>query len=74
VDELAPPSGTAEVAEILDAKGNVIANVAVYRTEVSDIGAAQVMVPEPKPDWHAVRIAGERAHAFSAPSVVRKPP
>jgi hypothetical protein len=74
VDELAPPSGTAEVAEILDAKGNVIASVAVYRTEVSDIGAAQIMVPEPKPGWHAVRISGERAHAFSEPSVVKKPP
>jgi len=73
VDELSPPSGTAEVAEILDAKGNVIERVAVYRTEVSDIGAASVMVPEPKPGWHAVRLSGSTAQVFAAPSVVKKP-
>jgi len=72
VDELSPPSGMAEVAEILDAKGNVIEQVAVYRTEVSDIGAAQVMVPEPKPTWHAVRVSGSPAHAFAEPPVVKK--
>jgi hypothetical protein len=72
VDELAPPSGTAEPAEVLDAKGNVIANIVVYRTEVSDIGAAQVLVPEPKPDWYAVRVSGSPALRFAASSV-KKP-
>ena len=72
VDELAPPSGTAEPAEVLDAKGNVIATIVVYRTEVSDIGAAQVMVPEPKPDWVSVRVTGAGAVRFG-PSSVKKP-
>jgi reprolysin-like metallo-peptidase family M12B len=73
IDELAPPSGTAEAAEVLDAKGNVIKTIVVYRTEVSDIGAAQVLVPEPKPDWYAVRVTGSPAHAFAAPVTVKKP-
>jgi hypothetical protein len=73
VDELAPPAGTPEVAEILDASGTVLENVVVYRTEISDIGAYSVLVPEPKPDWYAVRVTGAAAHAFSEPVVVKKP-
>lgn len=72
VDELAPPSGTAEPADILDAKGNLLQTVVVYRTEVSDIGAAQLMVPEPKPDWYSVRVTGTGAVRFAASSV-KKP-
>jgi hypothetical protein len=73
VDELAPPSGTAEAAEILDAQGSVIEDIVVYRTEVSEIGASSLMVPEPKPGWAAVRVSGAKAHAFSEPVVVPKP-
>jgi hypothetical protein len=37
----------------------------VYRTEVSDIDAASIMVPSPRKGWAAVRISGEKALKFA---------
>jgi hypothetical protein len=62
--ELQVPSGAPEVAEILDQKGNVVEYIVIYRTEVSEIAAASVMVPEPQPGWHAIRVSGSRAQPF----------
>lgn len=73
VDELSLPAGLPELAEILDDAGNVITLAEVYRTEIPDIGAASIMVPEPQPGWHAVRVSGWPAHAFSAPIAVPRP-
>jgi hypothetical protein len=64
IDELTPPSGTAEVAEMLGADGGVIEYALVYRTLVSDIDAASIMVPAPRRGWKAVRIAGHAALLF----------
>jgi hypothetical protein len=69
---LVPPSGDAEVAEIFDDKGDVIDYVTVYRTEISEIGAASVMVPEPKPGWYAVGVNGAAPHPFAAPVTVTR--
>jgi hypothetical protein len=67
MDEPVPPNGTPEAAEILDAEGNVLAVVDVYRTEVGDMDAASIQVPVPDPHWHAVRVAGYPPLAFGAP-------
>jgi hypothetical protein len=67
IDEPSAPEGTAEVAEIFDDAGNVSEYVVVYRTEVSDIGAASILVPEPKAGWYAVGINGQAPLPFAAP-------
>ncbi len=51
-------------ARILDAKGNLLTQIEVYRTEVSDTGSAVAMVPEPKPGWAAIQVPGSAALAF----------
>jgi hypothetical protein len=61
---LAPPVGDAEVAEMLDADGDVLEHAVVYRSGVPDIDAASIMVPSPKRGWVSVRISGTRALAF----------
>ena len=58
------PSGKAEQAEILDASSQVVATVTVYRTEVSDVDAFSVLVPEPEAGWVSVRITGAPALLF----------
>jgi len=55
------------VAEVFDDQGNVSDYVVVYRTEVSDIGASSILVPEPKAGWYAVGITGSTPHPFAAP-------
>jgi hypothetical protein len=64
VNDLEPPAGTPEVAEMLDADGDLIEHSVVYRTEVSDIDAASIMVPSPRNGWAAVRISGTKALKF----------
>jgi hypothetical protein len=65
VPDLEPPAGTAEIAEMLDADGDLIEYSVVYRTEVSDIDAASIMVPSPRNGWAAVKISGTRALKFA---------
>jgi Stigma-specific protein, Stig1/Peptidase M66 len=60
------PSGDAEQADILDADGKVIESVTVYRTPVDHLGGALLMVPDPEPGWHAIRIQGEVPLPFGA--------
>ncbi len=64
ISEPSVPSGAPEPAEVLDAAGQVIAVVEVYRTRVSDIDAYSIQVPEPLPGWHSIRIAGSPALAY----------
>jgi len=59
--------GSAVSARILDAAGAVLAEVDVYRTEISDQGGAVYLVPEPKAGWNAVQIPGSSAIAFAKP-------
>lgn len=70
VDRPAPryPNGDPEQADILDAAGNVITSITVYRTPFDHLGGAQLLVPDPQPGWHAVRIQGEVPLAFGATS------
>jgi hypothetical protein len=65
VNDLEPPAGTPELAEMLDADGDLIEHSVVYRTEVSDIDAASIMVPSPRNGWAAVRISGTKALKFA---------
>jgi Peptidase M66 len=58
IAEPSVPSGMPESAEALDAAGNVVDVVDVYRTEISDIEAFSIEVPEPEPNWVAIRVAG----------------
>lgn len=70
--ELEPPAGEPETAQILDDHGNVIDYVTVYRTLVSDIDAASIMVPEPQPGWYAIQVNGAAPHPFSAPVAIKR--
>jgi hypothetical protein len=67
IDEPTAPEGTPEVAEIFDDTGSVSEYVTVYRTEISDIGAASILVPEPKAGWYAIGVSGAAPHPFAAP-------
>ena len=51
-------SGVEEAATVLDAGGAPLQSVSVYRTEVADVGAFAIQVPEPEPGWHAIQVAG----------------
>ena len=56
--------GTAVTARALDSAGNLLEAITVYRTEISDSGAASIMVPEPKPGWSSVELPGSSRVAF----------
>jgi hypothetical protein len=58
------PHGAPELADILDAAGNVLTQVEVYRTVISDVGASSIQIPLPEPGWHAVRVQGASPVAF----------
>jgi hypothetical protein len=65
--------GEPELVEILDAGGQAIASVTAYRTEVADMVAATLLVPEPLAGWYAVRPTGWPSLRFSAPVSVPGP-
>jgi hypothetical protein len=73
VTELSLPSGAPELGEALDAAGNVLELIEVYRTEIADVNGASIMIPEPAPHWHSVRVAGAPAISFNAPVAVPPP-
>jgi hypothetical protein len=56
--------GRAVAARILDAAGNLVEAITVYRTEISESGAASILVPEPKTGWSAVELPASGAVAF----------
>lgn len=60
------PAGTPEPARILDAQGNVVTEVTAYRIPIDHLGAAELLVPEPEPSWHAIVIQGEVPLAFDS--------
>jgi hypothetical protein len=65
--------GKSELAEILDENGDLADYATVYRTEISDIGAATLLVPPPQPGWHYIRVQGAAPLAFSEPVSVPEP-
>ncbi len=67
------PEGEPETATIYDNTGAVLTSVVVYRTEISDGSSSIVWVPEPKPNWYAVAVAGASPHPFAAPVTVPRP-
>jgi len=56
--------GMPVTARALDAAGNLVEEITVYRTDMSDSGAASILVPEPKPGWTSVQVPGSEAIAF----------
>jgi hypothetical protein len=64
IDEPSLPAGEPEPAEVLDAAGQVIDAVDVYRTQVSDIEAFSIQVPVPEAGWSKIRIAGAGSVGF----------
>lgn len=59
--------GDPEQADVLDAQGNVLTRVTVYRTELGDSNAYSVLVPQPGPGWSAIRVAGADPLSYAAP-------
>lgn len=65
------PSGDPEQAQILDANGNLVTTVTVYRTPTDHLSGALILVPYPEEGWHAVQITGEVPLSFGSASMSR---
>jgi hypothetical protein len=65
--EPVPAEGEPESATIYDRNGAPLETVVVYRTAIGDISASSIMVPEPKPGWYAIEVAGAQPLPFAAP-------
>jgi hypothetical protein len=66
------PMGTPEIAKARDAKGNVVAEVTVYRTSYGDgpTAGASIEVPTPAAGWASLEVAGQAPISFAlAPAV-----
>jgi hypothetical protein len=65
------PMGTPETAKALDAKGNVVAQVTVYRTSYGDAAmGSSIEVPVPAAGWASLQVAGQAPIGFAtAPAV-----
>jgi hypothetical protein len=59
------PAGTEEQADVLDAQGNRVARVSVFRTAISDISAFSFEVPPPEAGWAAIQVANEKPLAYA---------
>ncbi|MEO6600824.1 MAG: reprolysin-like metallopeptidase [Polyangiaceae bacterium] len=58
------PEGTAVTARVVNDAGALIEETTVYRTDMSDSGAASFMVPEPKQGWSGVQVPGSAVVKF----------
>jgi len=56
----AEPAGSLEIAEVLDAQGRVVAEVAVYRTPFGHGAGFALDLPEPQAHWTSLRLADAR--------------
>jgi hypothetical protein len=59
------PEGTAVTARAVDEMGNLLQEITVYRTEISDSGAASIMIPEPQPAWSGIDVMGSGVVPFA---------
>ena len=57
--------GTPVTAHVYDDAGNLLEDVTVYRTEMSDSGSASIMVPEPQPGWGSIEVAASGVVPFA---------
>ncbi|MBC8074691.1 MAG: hypothetical protein H7Y32_01335 [Chloroflexales bacterium] len=73
VERKAPryPSGEPEQANVLDANGNLLTTVTVYRTRTDHLDGAVILVPYPEPGWHAIQVAGAVPLSFGSSSSSR---
>jgi hypothetical protein len=65
IDEPSLPAGEPEPAAVLDALGNVVASITVYRTPIADANAFSIQVPTPERGWASVRVNGALDVAFA---------
>lgn len=72
-DEDGQAYGASELAEILDAAGQVITMVEAFRTTLSEDSGATILIPPPEPGWYSVRVSGAPALPFDAPVTVPEP-
>lgn len=72
-DEAAEAYGDKELAEILDISGQVVAQIEVYRTTLSEGSASTILIPPPETGWYSVRVADAPALPFEAPVTVPNP-
>jgi hypothetical protein len=56
--------GDGETASVLDAAGQVLQTVTVYRTAISDLDAFSIQVPQPQPGWSAIQVKGAAPLAY----------
>jgi hypothetical protein len=61
--------GIPEAARILDASGNEIAQVTVYRMLMDHLNGSAVTVPTAEPGWHAIQLQGELPLVYGAKHV-----
>jgi hypothetical protein len=59
-------SGAEEDGLVLDTSGAPLTTVSVYRTEVGDLDAFSIQVPEPRPGWHSIQVSGSPPLAYPA--------
>jgi hypothetical protein len=52
------PGPSPEAGAAVDASGQVVASVDVYRVEMSHDGGYMLFVPPPQSGWHAVGLQG----------------
>jgi hypothetical protein len=50
------PYGTPEQADVLDAGGQIVERVTVYRTTIADNYGFTILVPPPQAGWHAIQL------------------
>jgi hypothetical protein len=59
--------GEEETALILDVSGAAVQSVSVFRTRLSELDAASIEVPQPRPGWSAIQLTGAAPVAFPKP-------
>jgi hypothetical protein len=57
-------AGLEEPALVLDASGAPIQTISVFRTNLSELAASSIQVPEPQPGWASVQVSGAPPIAF----------
>jgi len=64
------PFGAAETADVLDASGQPLERITVYRTEIAEGGGFTLLVPPPQPGWSAIQLKDAAPLSFSAPVAI----
>jgi hypothetical protein len=62
------PNGEPETAQVLDARGQVVSEITVFRNDFGHGVGASYDVPRPEPGWTSVQIKGHSPLSFAAPA------